>query len=76
MANDLLLLAVLCWLAAAALGLAGAQICLARALLGLGGVAALAAALVALPAGTLAVSTPFGIDGLGSSFFSPRARFG
>jgi hydrogenase-4 component B len=69
MANDLLLLAVLCWLAAAALGLAGAQIRLARALLGLGGVAALAAALVALPAGTLAVSTPFGIDGLGSSFF-------
>ena len=69
MANDLLLLAVLCWLAAAALGLAGAQIRLARALLGLGGVAGLAAALVALPAGTVAVSTPFGIDGLGSSFF-------
>jgi len=69
MANELLLLAVSCWLAAAALGLAGVRIGLARALLGLGGVAALAAALVALPGGTPAVSTPFGIDGLGSRFF-------
>ena len=39
-----------------------------RALLGLGGVALLALAASALPGGAPAVSTPFGIDGLGSSF--------
>jgi formate hydrogenlyase subunit 3/multisubunit Na+/H+ antiporter MnhD subunit len=74
MSNDLLAFGGLCWLVAAALGLAGAQVRLARAILGLGGVAAIAATLSALPGGTDTVSTPLGIDGLGSRFFlSPSA---
>ena len=52
MSNDLLAFGGLCWLVAAALGLAGAQVRLARAILGLGGVAAIAATLSALPGGT------------------------
>jgi hydrogenase-4 component B len=69
MSNELLAVGLLAWLTAAALGLSGAGQRQIRALLGLGGLAILALSLTSLPGGTPAVSTPFGIDARGSTFF-------
>ena len=66
--NDILAAGLLCWLAAAAFGLAGVQPWLARVLLGLGGLAIVVLAAGALPGGTLPIWTPLGIDGRGSRF--------
>jgi hydrogenase-4 component B len=68
MANELLALGLIAWLAAAGLGLAGAAARLARAILGVGGLVILVLVLTTLPGASLAVPTPLGIDGQGSTF--------
>jgi hydrogenase-4 component B len=66
--NDLLAFGLGAWLIAALLGLAGRGSGLARALLGLGGLALLACAIYCLPAGAAAIHTFLGIGPEGSEF--------
>lgn len=74
MPNDLMAAAVLLWLAAAALALSARLLGAARALLVLGSVAGVAAALSALPGGTAAVALPTRLAGEGVGFrLSPEA---
>jgi len=74
MSSELLALGLLAWAVSAALSLARTKIVLARNLLGLGGIAILAVALISLPGNTPAVSTPLGLDANGSTFsLSPDA---
>jgi hydrogenase-4 component B len=61
LANELIGLGLALWLIGAALALFGAPSRLARAALGLGGLALLLAAIIALPGGTQTVHTPFGM---------------
>ncbi|MBN9078441.1 MAG: hydrogenase 4 subunit B [Rhizobiales bacterium 65-79] len=63
MAIELLVAAALLWVAAAIIALLGVGRLLARALLALGGLAAIAAALVALPQGTAAATLPNSLGG-------------
>ncbi len=67
MSTDLLAVGLAAWLIAAPLGLAGRYPAIARAMLGLGGVAMLVFAVTSLPAGSRAVSVPLG---MGASTFS------
>ena len=68
MPNELLAIGLFAWLTAAMIGLAGVGTWLGRAMLVVGGVAILLAALASLPAATSAVSTPLGMAGQGSTF--------
>jgi formate hydrogenlyase subunit 3/multisubunit Na+/H+ antiporter MnhD subunit len=61
--NDLLTLAALLWAAGGVLALTGRGTAVARALLGLGALAGIAAAVTALPAGTRPVILPFSMAG-------------
>lgn len=58
MSNELLAAAAMLWIAAGGIALIGWPPGLARGLLGLGGLAAIVAAVIALPGGTLMVSVP------------------
>lgn len=74
MSNEPLVIALAAWLVAAALALSGRGVRIARVLLGAGGLVLLLSALVTLPAGSAAVSTPFGIAPTGAVFrLSPAA---
>ncbi len=74
MANDLLAAAFGCWLGAAAVALTGRFPSSARALLVLGGLAGVAAALLALPGGTAAMALPTRLAGEGIGFgLTPQA---
>ncbi|MGH7029307.1 MAG: proton-conducting transporter membrane subunit [Stellaceae bacterium] len=74
MPNDLLTAAVLLWLVAAAVALTGRLLAAARVLLVLGGLAGIAAALLALPGGTAAVALPTRLAGEGIGFrLAPQA---
>jgi hydrogenase-4 component B len=66
--NDFLAAAVVLWLAAAAVAPTGRLLPMARLLLVLGGLAGVAAALLALPAGTAAVALPTRLAGEGVGF--------
>ncbi len=68
MPNDLLALAFFAWLAAALISLSGRGTALTRTLLFLGAVAAIAAAILALPNGTTAVLLPTQLAGAAVSF--------
>jgi formate hydrogenlyase subunit 3/multisubunit Na+/H+ antiporter MnhD subunit len=72
--NDLLAAAVFLWLVAAAVALTGRFFAAARGLLVLGSLAGVAAALLALPAGTAAVALPTRLAGEGIAFrLAPQA---
>lgn len=58
MANDLLAAAVLLWIVGGILALVGRPLGLVRVLLGLGGLVAIVAAVITLPAGTALVGVP------------------
>ena len=74
MSSELLVFALAAWLLAALLALAGRAVLLARALLGLGGLALLALAATTLPAGLPEIRTPLGMGTMGSIFrLSPDA---
>ena len=63
MANELLALAAILWAAGGALALTGRALALVRAALGIGALAAILAAILALPGGTAAVVLPLGMAG-------------
>ncbi len=74
MANDLLAAAALLWIVSAILALIGRPLWLVRVLLGLGGLAAIAAAIVTLPNGTAAVGVPLRMAGETARFrMAPEA---
>lgn len=68
MANDLLTVSVEAWVIAAALALANHALPMARAIIGVGGLAFLAVAVQILPAGVAPTATPLGIGPAGSTF--------
>ena len=68
MANDLLAAALLSWLAGGAAALTGRVLAAARALLVLGALAGVAAALIALPGGTEAAALPTRLAGEAVTF--------
>ncbi len=68
MSNELLLAAFLVWLAAALIALTGRAAPLARALLLLGSIAGICAAIIALPAGTALAALPTMLAGAPVSF--------
>jgi len=75
MAGELILVAVILWLAAAVLALLGSA-WLSRAGLALGSVATAGGAIAALPAGTSSVVLPLGIAGAGVQFvLAPAAAW-
>ncbi|MDA8050066.1 MAG: proton-conducting transporter membrane subunit [Rhodospirillales bacterium] len=63
MANELLALAAILWAGGGALALTGRALGLVRAALALGALGGIAAAIVALPGGTAAVTLPFSMAG-------------
>ena len=63
MANELLALAAILWAAGGALALTGCALALVRAALGIGALAAILAAILALPGSTAAVVLPLGMAG-------------
>lgn len=63
MANELLALAAFLWAAGGTLALTGRGVGVVRAALGIGALAAIAAAVVALPGGTAPVTLPLGMAG-------------
>jgi formate hydrogenlyase subunit 3/multisubunit Na+/H+ antiporter MnhD subunit len=76
LANDLLTIVVIAWLAGALIALTGRCLALSRALLCLGAFAAIVAALFALPDGTAAVVLPTRIAGSAVSFrIAPEAAW-
>ena len=76
MANDLLAIGAIAWLAAAAIALGGRALVLSRVFLFAGALAALAAALLALPDGTAAVALPTRIAGSAVTFrIAPEAAW-
>jgi len=76
LANDLLAIGAIAWLAAAAIALCGRALVLSRVFLFAGALAALAAALLALPDGTAAVALPTRIAGSAVTFrIAPEAAW-
>jgi formate hydrogenlyase subunit 3/multisubunit Na+/H+ antiporter MnhD subunit len=74
LAHDLLIAGGAAWLIAALLALAGIGQAVARALLGLGGIALIALVIVTLPAALPGVHTALGVGPAGSTFLlSPEA---
>ena len=63
MANELLALTAILWAVGGALALTGYALALVRAALGIGALAAILAAILALPGGTAAVVLPLGMAG-------------
>jgi hydrogenase-4 component B len=63
MPNELLALAAILWVAGAVLALTGRGLAVVRAALGLGALAGIAAAILALPAGTAPVTLPLAMAG-------------
>jgi hydrogenase-4 component B len=74
LSSDLVALALAAWLVAALLALTGRAATLARALLGIGGLALLVVAVSTLPGSTPPIRTPLGIGPSGATFMlSPDA---
>lgn len=74
MANELLAAAALLWIAGGILALVGRAFGLVRTLLGVGGVAAIVAAVITLPGGTEAVGVPLRMAGETAGFrMAPEA---
>ena len=74
MPNDLLAVAALLWIAGGIVALIGRPLGLVRILLGLGGLAAIGAAILSLPSGTASVAVPLRMAGEAASFqMAPEA---
>lgn len=73
MQTELLLAGLAAWLIAALIALTGRAAALSRLLLGLGGLALIALAVITLPGGLPAIATPLGIGDEGSLFALPPA---
>jgi hydrogenase-4 component B len=72
--TNLLIAGLAAWLLAALIALTGKAAAISRLLLGLGGIALIALAVMTLPSGLPAIATPLGIGGQGSLFtLSPGA---
>lgn len=69
MSNELLAIGLGAWLAAALLALTGAKSAIGRTLLAIGSLVTLAWVLTNLPAPSLVLHTPLGINGRGSTFY-------
>ena len=72
MPNDLLAGAALLWIASGMVALIGRPLGLVRIMLGVGGVAAIGAAVLSLPGGTASVAVPLRMAGETASPIKPR----